>query len=434
MEKDLLMENQYFKDFKFITRDFLNFRARVIPLCAAENVMSEFSKLPLLSSTQEKYVMGGLLNYDEDNFIGGELIYPYYNIINKQCTNLFSSTYADSRTFTGMNSITTVLMSLTKTGDTILISEPDSGGHASIPDICHRLGLSTKSLPYDYEKLDFDYEAINDLIASSEFKLVLFSLSDIVNIPKLNKIENTKNVPIIYDATQTLGLIAGNSVVNPLSSISADKPFILMGATHKTLPGPSASLIMTNNKILANQLEKSINPTYLRNTQMHQKLSLLFTLIETEVFGTEYARQIIDSAQYLAKALNNKGFEVLNERNGFTETHQIFFKCTLQEMENFYQNCTLCDISLNYKTKKIFRMSGIRIGTQEIARYNWDKADLDSLADFLYYLMITPTIEVINNPKIDDNIEKLRNKKKVEYTFDQTAYKEVFKKLDLWIE
>jgi len=54
----------------------------------------------------------------------------------------------------------------------------------------------------------------------------------------------------------------------------------MFGGTHKTLPGPASGLIMTNEKYLHEKMETSINPKYLRHSQMHQKISLLFTLIK----------------------------------------------------------------------------------------------------------------------------------------------------------
>ena len=53
-----------------------------------------------------------------------------------------------------------------------------------------------------------------------------------------------------------------------------------MGATHKTLPGPTCGLIMTNNLKLAQQFDTLINPDYLRNSQLHHIFSLILTLME----------------------------------------------------------------------------------------------------------------------------------------------------------
>ena len=419
--KENLINNCFYQDYIRTTEEFQKFSTECIPLCAAENIMSPFAKKPLTSEAQEKYVMGGLLDMcKEDNFIGGEKIYPYYQIIQKQCQKIFRAEYADSRTLTGMNSITTLLMSLTRIGDTVAISSPDCGGHASIPDICHRLGLKTIDLPYSYDELDFDYVEINKMLLQKQISAVLICISDVVNVPKFSIISNPHNIPIIYDATQTLGLIAGNVLENPLICQKDYSNFILMGATHKTLPGPSCSLIMTNNLRLANVIEKKINPMYIRNTQMHQVMSLIYTLLEIESFGEEYAKRTIENAQILSEKLHANGIKVLNQKKGFTSTHQVFIHCSEEKMMSFYENCEYYNITLNFKTKKLFGYSGIRIGTQAISRFNWSTEEINRIAEILIILYNQPKVFLnINLDKmIRETIRQLQDKKRIFFTFD----------------
>ena len=418
-------ENANFKKLISTTESFVEYKKKCIPLCAAENVMSPFAKLALLTSAQEKYVMGGVLEYiEDDNFIGGELIYPFYKIIDDQCKLLFDSLYADARTLTGMNAITTLLMSLLKPGDTIAFSEPDCGGHASIPDICRRLGLKLVSLPYDYNAMDFDYDKINQLILQKDIDAILICISDIVNNPDFSKLSKSKSIPIIYDATQTLGLIAGHSVCNPFIYFKDTYPFILMGATHKTIPGPSCALIMTRNLSLAKKFEAKINPMYIRNTQMHQKMSLILTLLEMEFFGKEYSQKIIDNSRTLASILAQKGFHVLNQENGYTQTHQVHFACSEEQMHYFYDNCNYYNVTLNFKTKKLFKYAGIRIGTQEISRYGWQTEDLQILGELLDIFMQYPCIyKTEANARVaQDIINRLMIKKHTNYTFLANEY------------
>lgn len=415
-----LINNCFYQDYIRTTEEFEKFSNECIPLCAAENIMSPFAKKPLTSDAQEKYVMGGLLDVcKEDNFIGSEKIYPYYQIIQKQCRKIFCAEYADSRTLTGMNSITTLLMSLTKIGDTVAISSPDCGGHASIPDICRRLGLKTIDIPYSYDKLDFDYVEINKMLLRKHISAVLICISDVVNVPNFSIISNPHNIPIIYDATQTLGLIAGNVLENPLICQKDYDNFIMMGATHKTLPGPSCSLIMTNNIKLANIIEKKINPMYIRNTQMHQVMSLIYTLLEIENFGEEYAKRTIENAQILSEKLCKNGINVLNQEQGFTSTHQLFIHCPEETMMSFYENCEYYNITLNFKTKKLFGYSGIRIGTQAISRYNWKTEEINLISEILIILYNNPKAYLNNNLNriIKGKIKKLQDKKEIFFTF-----------------
>ena len=62
--------------------------------------------------------------------------------------------------------------------------------------------------------------------------------------------------------------------------------------------------------------------------------------------------------------------------------------------------------------KELFNGYGIRIGTQEIARYNWDDNALDIVAKI---------VKLLSQKNIDiDRVLKLKNKlpeKKLSYTF-----------------
>ena len=48
-----------------------------LPLCAAENVVSPFSKIMLSSSLQEKYLLGASSTYQENNFLGSDKLFEF---------------------------------------------------------------------------------------------------------------------------------------------------------------------------------------------------------------------------------------------------------------------------------------------------------------------------------------------------------------------
>ena len=50
----------YLSKFESLCKDIMRFEQCLLPLCAAENVMSPFAKIPLDTSLQEKYIMGGV--------------------------------------------------------------------------------------------------------------------------------------------------------------------------------------------------------------------------------------------------------------------------------------------------------------------------------------------------------------------------------------
>lgn len=197
---------------------------------------------------------------------------------------------------------------------------------------------------------------------------------------------------IIYDSTQTLGLIATGVTTNPLS-ISDN--VILIGGSHKTLPAPSCGIIMTNNEIYAKKLQKHITPDYLRNTQPNHSAALLLSLIEQEECGYEYQKLIVDSANMLGSELSHLGFNLAKlNRTSFTFTHQLFLLMSEEETDTFYMTAKHYNITLNKKHKKLFNYDGIRLGTQQIARYNWSNSEIKILAQLLYSVKIQNETEI----------------------------------------
>lgn len=399
---------------KTLNKQYEVYEKNTLPLCAAENVMSDFSKLPLSSSIQERYIMGGTLNLQVDhNFMESKLLFEYYELLSKIGKELYGANYTDGRTLTGMNSLTTILMSAFDSGQTVLISSDNVGGHGSIPSICKRLGLNYDFLPFDYNNLDFKYDEINIRLKKEKIAGIIIGLSDVQIPPKIEKLELNDTI-LIYDATQTLGLIAFDKTQNPLFTMPEENKIILLGATHKTLPGPSCGLIMAKNISFAKEIDTKINPVYIRNIQMHQILSLIYTLIEFQEYGQSYMNQILKNTKTLTKLLE-PNFEIIKKGNCYSQTHQIHLYLEPDEINNFYNNATFHSVTLNKREKKIYKNSGIRLGTQEITRYGYTNDDLGSVAKVLELLKFKQNDST--DQEINTILKKLVLKRDIHYCF-----------------
>lgn len=402
-----------------ITESFSSYYNKTLPLCAAENVISDFGNMPLSMGFQERYIVGNTYSYIEDNnFIGSNYLLPFYEMISEECEKIFGAKYTDARTLTGMNCLMIVLMSLSKIGDRILILGGESGGHASVKPICERLGLQVGEVPYSYESYDLNYDALNHLLNHEKVDFILLAPSDIIKPLEVEKIQLGDTV-LLYDISQLLGLIGAGMIHNPLSEI---ENLVMFGGTHKTFPGPACGLIMTNNEELHKRLETTINPIYIRHTQMHQKVSLLFTLVEFENFGNAYQEHIVELSNYLGRQLDKKGFQVANFGGRYSCTHEVFIKTDAEIMNRIFNRSIQYGITLNKKKKRLFDGFGIRLGTQEIARYNWPKEEMENVAEIIYEIS-----------KVDADEKKVRRllgslpKKEIQFSFDD-ATKAYFKK------
>ncbi len=396
-----------------LSDSFKTYYDKTLPLCAAENVMSDFSKMPLSMGFQERYIVGNSYSFTEkDNFIGSTYLLPFYNMISDQCRQLFDAKYTDSRTLTGMNCLMMVLTSLSEPGDSILILPEGAGGHASVRPIAKRLGLIVDDVPFDYEKMDLDYERLNKLTETEATKFVLLAPSDIIRPFDIEKMD-TNNTVLLYDVSQLLGLIAAGIVDNPLKH---HHNIVMFGGTHKTFPGPACGLIMTNHDELHEKMETRINPIYIRHTQMHQKVSLLFSLVEFDSFGEAYQERIVELSNELGLQLQKRGFDVPRFNGRFSNTHQVFIRTSESEMNRIYNEAVRLGITLNKKKKELFGGFGIRLGTQEIARYGWTVETMSLIAEIIYEI----SKENYNTELVNNMLDQLPEKK-IQYCFDNSV-------------
>lgn len=371
-----------------------------IPLCAAETYISEFVKQPLNSEFEGKYY-----------FFEGNKITELKELITLACKQLFHSKYANAESLSGINCFTVCAMSLLTSGQKVLLSTPEQGGHASMPVILDTLNISYDSIPYNFDKYQIDYDNLNKMCETGEYSFIIFCQSDLITVPDLSMIKLPENMGIIYDATQTLGLIGGGCVPNPLDFPNV----VLLGGTHKTLPAVACGLIMTNTDSYIEKLSSNITPNYLRDIQPNHMACLLLALIEQIEYGKRYQSTTINLANVLGRKLEDYGFNVAKiSDSSYTMTHQIFLLMNAEEADLFYANALRYNISLNQKHKQLFHNDGIRLGTQQIARFDWQEEDIVTLAKLLFMVKNNNSLEDVNNLR-----KKLIAKKIPHFTYNE---------------
>lgn len=374
-----------------ICKRMKDFDKNKIPLCAAETHISNFCRKPLISDFEGKY---SFTSSGKNSFIGGEFVEELKELISCECKTLFDAEYTNAETLTGINCFTVCAMSLLKPGEHVLLTTPEQGGHASMPIILDTIGVTYESMPYDFDKYQIDYKKISMRVTEGDVKYLIFCQSDVICPPNLHNINLPKHIGIIYDGTQTLGLISGGVLANPLETENV----VLIGGTHKTLPVPSCGLVMTKNKEYWYKLSNNITPNFLRNIQPNHMASLLLGLVEQRLIGDKYQSKVVSLGNHLGTALVKKGFKIAKVNNNkYTYTHQLFLLMSPNETMDFFINATKYNITLNDKHKQLFKNDGIRIGTQQIARYDWNIKEINSLAELLRLIKDEPN----NSSKIN---------------------------------
>lgn len=377
---------EYINRLALLYEEYKKFDESKIPLCAAENYVSPFVRQGLSSHYEGKYISGYVYRDKEKDFIGSDYLEKVLFLANDLAKDLFHAKYNDFRSLTGMNTVALMLMSMIDKQTRILITDPKSGGHGSLPKLCDNLGIRYESIPYDYAVMQIDYDQLNNLLHHNrDISYLFFCQSDIIQPPDLSKIDLPNNVGIIYDATQTLGLIAGQVLANPLD---CQNSIIMIGGTHKTFPSVTCGYVATNKDEYIEKISQNISPNFLRNVQVNNIMSVCLGMLEMLEFGKEYAQNIVTVANELAKHLTSKGINVKRiSDNQFSKTHQLFIETKREKIDSSYNDFRKYGISLNKRNTEY--ITGFRIGVQEIARYNFNN-HLEELAELIRLVLEEP--------------------------------------------
>jgi len=189
-----------------------------------------------------------------------------------------------------------------------------------------------------------------------------------------------------YDGAHVMGLIAGGQFQDPLRE-GAD---VITGSTHKTLPGPQHGILLSDSpdEKFVKRLQKGVFPGVVSNHHLHAMAALGITLAEHLEFGRDYAAQIVRNAKSLGQALTSRGFKVLAEKYGFTESHALAIDVAALgggaavslgfEKANIITNKNL----LPWDTSSV-KPSGVRVGTQELTRLGMREVQMAEVADLM---------------------------------------------------
>ncbi len=371
------------------------YRSRCINLIASENVTSHAVRVLLTSDLMHRY---SLRLSADDNFYRGtryiEQVVEYADTLAKE---LFNARYADTRAISGHICSLAVLMGLSKSDDTIMALSIDDGGYPGYTSkyMPSRLMLNTHAIPYDHANMCIDVNASIAEIQELRPRLVIIAPSTITFHTPLHGIaEACKDVGsmLIYDASHVLGLIAGNAFPNPLHEGAS----ILIGSTHKSLPGPQGGLILADRED-GYGLRDYIPLRIMDNPHFNRIAALAVALEEMKEYGKDYAMQVVKNARVLARALDDNGVEVRKRvmDGQHTETHQVLlrhrYKARFVKM--------LEDVNIIVDDM-------LRLGTCEVTRRGMKEGEMRHIAE-----MISSIYHATSDDTADkDQMEKMMNK------------------------
>ncbi|MHA1340715.1 MAG: serine hydroxymethyltransferase [Promethearchaeota archaeon] len=394
---------------------------QTINLIASENTPSEIVQNLSYSDFAHRYAEG-LLYHRE--YQGQKYQDEIEDIAIHSVKRLFNCQYVDVRCPTATIANIAIYYGLCKRGDPIFTLSVPNGAHISMRKFggAGLRGLKIFDIPFDHQKYNIDMDLLANLILGIKPKLITLGASVFLfphPIKEIRKICEETNTIIHYDGSHVLGLIAGGEFQDPLRE-GAD---IVMGSTHKTFPGPQGAIIFTNNKKYIEKVQRAIFPGTVSNHHIHRLPPLAISCAEMYHFGKAYAKQIIRNAKFFAKDLDERGFNVIGKKLGYTESHQILID--LSEYGKGLKNAILlekADIITNKNLihgditgKDTFNPSGIRLGVQEMTHFGMKEDEFKIIAEFFERVIIKQE----DPQRIKKEVNELRSRfTKIKYTFE----------------
>jgi len=396
-----------------------------INLIASENVTSPIVNAVYLSDAMHRYAEGLPFN----RFYQGTKYVDELEVkVSDLFASLFKSRYADLRAISGTIANATAFTALGKAGEPAVVLPLSGGAHVSHSKygILGRLGFKPIEMPMVREELIPDVEKTVKLVRETSPSLVVLGASVIIfphPVKEIVEASEEVGAKVVFDAAHILGLIAGGVYPNPLE----DGVHVVTTSTHKTFPGPQGGAILTNSDELYRKISQIVFPVFVSNHHLHRLAPLGITTLEMMSFGRDYASQIVKNSRKLAESLSEKGFKVLGEDRGFTQTHQVLLdvrldgggdKCAKKlEEANIIVNKNMLPWD---SPKDVQNPSGIRIGVQEVTRLGMKESEMEVIADMIYQLI---KLKKDSRELRSRVIEFKKNFVKVHYTFKVSSEK-----------
>ncbi len=392
-----------------------------LPMIASNNLTSKRVRLLAATDLAHRYAEG----------VVGHRFYQGCRYIDEieaktitLAKDLFRAEHVNVQPTSGVNANIAAFFALADPGDMIISLEVPQGGHISHVrySAAGVRGLRVIAHPFDPDIMNIDADRMVERIRETEPRIVLLGGSLFLfphPVREACEASHEVGATVVYDGAHVLGLIAGKRFQDPLRE-GAD---VMTGSTHKTFPGPQGAVIFCKEG-LSEKIDEAVFPGTVSNHHLHHLAGLGVALAEMIEFGEDYASDVIANAKTLAQSLYERGFDVLCEPRGFTESHQVAVDVTQAggsiraatklEEANIIVNKNLLPgdhVSVTVEP------SGIRVGTQELTRIGMGASEMDAIADFMKRIVLDD-----ESPESvrDDVIELKSGYQRVCYCFDDT--------------
>lgn len=349
----------------------------------ATNVMNPVAEAALASGMGTRPSLG----HPGDKYETGlEAIEEVEVIAAELAAKVFNASYAEIRVPSGSIANLYGFMALAKPGDTIIVPPADIGGHVTHrAEGCAGLyGLESHAAPVSADGYTVDVARLRDQARS--LRPALITIGGSLNlfehpVADIRDVADEVGARVLFDAAHQCGMIAGRAWTDPLAE-GAD---IMTMSTYKSLGGPPAGLVVTNDASIAERLDAIAYPGMTANFDAAKSAALAITLLDWVEFGSAYASEMVSLAKALASALADEGILVFETDRGATASHQFAVEAgalgggQAASARLRQAGFLACGIGLPVDSVP-GDVNGLRIGTPELVRWGVKASDAPRMA------------------------------------------------------
>ncbi|WP_437672021.1 serine hydroxymethyltransferase [Sorangium sp. So ce131] len=358
--------------------------ADTLRLIASENYVSRAVLEATGSVLTNKYSEG----YPHKRYYEGQQqIDVVEELAKSRVAKLFGAEHVNVQPYSGSPANLAVYLAFANAGDTIMGLGLPAGGHLTHGWSVSITGKYFKSVPYGVRESDhrIDMDQVRDLARAHRPKLLWCGTTAYprtIDFAAFRSIADEVGAILAADIAHIAGLVAGGAHPSPVGI--AD---VVTSTTHKTFRGPRGAMILCK-KEHASAIDKAVFPGLQGGPHNHTTAAIAVAAKEASEDGfRDYARQIVENAKALARALESRGFRLIT---GGTDNHLLLIDMTPKGVAGkpYAQALDRAGIVANYNSipfdpRKPFDPSGLRIGTPSVTSRGMGPAEMERLAGWM---------------------------------------------------
>ena len=366
-----------------------------LELIASENLVSKRVMAAMGSHLTNKYAEG----YPGKRYYGGCVFVDVVeDLARDRAKELFGCDYANVQPHSGAQANMAVFFAIMQPGDTFMGMNLDHGGHLTHGSPVNMSGKYFNVVPYGVNDDGFiDYDEVRRIALECKPKMIVAGASAYaraIDFKKFREIADEVGAVLMVDMAHIAGLVAAGVHESPIPY--AD---VVTTTTHKTLRGPRGGMILCNQEAADKyNFNKAVFPGIQGGPLMHviAAKAVCFKEALSDEFKA-YQKQVVANASALAKALMDRGFDIVS---GGTDNHLMLVdlrkmdltgKATEKLLDSVHITCNKNTVPNDPKSP--FVTSGLRLGTPAVTSRGLVEADMELVAEAMKLAVIDNKLE-----------------------------------------